>query len=257
MRSFFFIFLVAFLSFSFRPFSPSGHFNFEIGEKYSYKIKYGFITIGGADVEMDEKIYAVNNQPCFKVNVIGRTAGMTDMFKVRNTYRSYIDTISFAPQRFLYSAREQNYKRDQVILFNHQSHVATKTEKENSKNFKVPQNIHDVISGYYLLRTIDFSKFSIGQSISAPLFFDEDIYQMKVKFAGRGRIHTKFGKINVLKLNPILPQNKLFKGENAIRIWVSDDKNRVPVKIEADFFIGTIEMELKTYDGVKYPFNWL
>ena len=120
----------------------------------------------------------------------------------------------------------------------------------------MPNNIQDVISGYYFLRTIDFSKFAIGQTVSSPLFFDEDLYQMKIKFAGRGIVHTKFGKMRVLKLNPILPKNDLFKGENAIRIWISDDKNRVPLKIEVDFSFGTINMEIKNYKGVKYPFVW-
>jgi hypothetical protein len=79
---------------------------------------------------------------------------------------------------------------------------------------------------------------------------------MKIKYAVKGIVHTRFGKIRVLKLNPILPKNNLFKGENAIRIWVSDDRNRVPLKIEIDFSFGTIDMEIKNYKGVKYPFVW-
>jgi hypothetical protein len=228
--------------------------SFKAGESYYYKVKYGFLTIGEADV--DEKIYNINNRPCYKVNVLGKTAGLTDVFKVRNTYRSYVDTAAFIPHRFIYSARENSYKRDQVMYFDHQKNEVVKVEKEQSKTFSVPNNIQDVISGYYFLRTIDFTKFSIGQTVSSPMFFDEDLYNMKIKFAGKGIVHTKFGKMRVLKLNPILPKNDLFKGENAIRIWVSDDKNRVPLKIEIDFSFGTIDMEIKNYKGVKYPFVW-
>jgi hypothetical protein len=243
--------------FSFSDFRTISNDSFNAGENYDYKVKYGFLTIGEANVDVDDKIYNLNGRPCYKVNVLGKTAGVTDIFKVRNTYRSYIDTLAFVPHKFIYSAREQNYKRDQTINFNHQKNEAIKQEKEEIKSFKVPNNIQDVISGYYLLRTIDFSKYQEGQTVGAPLFFDEELYQMKVKYNGKGRINTKFGKINVLKLNPILPQNKLFKGENAIRIWVSDDKNRVPVKIEIDLSIGTIEMEIRNYKGVKYPFKWI
>ena len=230
--------------------------SFKAGESYNYKVKYGFLTIGEAKVDVDEKIYLVNNRPCFRVNVLGKTAGLTDLFKVRNTYRSYVDTLAFIPHRFIYSARENSYQRDQVMNFDHQKNEVVKVEKEQSKRFEVPNNIQDVISGYYFLRTINFSKFKVGQSVSAPLFFDEDLYQMKIKFAGHGIVHTKFGKMRVLKLNPILPKNNLFKGENAIRIWISDDKNCVPLKIEVDFSFGTIDMEIKNYKGVKYPFVW-
>jgi hypothetical protein len=230
--------------------------SFNAGESYFYKVKYGFLTIGEANVDVDEKIFSINNRACYKVNVVGKTAGVTDFFKVKNTYRSYIDTLAFIPQKFIYSARENNYKRDQVMNFNHDKNEVVKIEKEVTKSFSVPNNIQDVISGYYFLRTIDFSKFNLGQTVSAPLFFDEDLYNMKIKYAGKGIVNTKFGKIRVLKLNPILPKNGLFKGENAIRIWVSDDKNRVPLKIEIDFSFGTIDMEIKNYKGVKCPFVW-
>jgi hypothetical protein len=257
LNSKYFIIILLFCSFTFTgDFRTIQNDSFKAGESYDYKVKYGFLTIGEAEVDVDEKIYAVNNRPCFKVNVVGKTAGLTDVFKVRNTYRSYVDTLAFIPHRFIYSARENSYKRDQVINFDHQKNEVVKVEKEQSKTFAVPNNIQDVISGYYFLRTVDFSKFTIGQTITSPLFFDEDLYSMKIKYAGKGIIHTRFGKIRVLKLNPILPKNDLFKGENAIRVWVSDDRNRVPLKIEIDFSFGTIDMEIKNYKGVKYPFVW-
>jgi hypothetical protein len=230
--------------------------SFVAGESYHYKIKYGFFTIGEANVDVDEKIYNVNQRACFKINVVGRTAGMTNIFKVSNTYRTYLDTLAFVPQRFIYSARENNFKRDQVISFNHSKNEVLKTEKDQTKTFSVPNNIQDVISAYYLIRTFDYNAQALGKTFAAPVFFDEELYPMKIKFAGKGTVNTKFGKIKVLKLNPILPPNELFKGENAIRIWVSDDKNRVPIQVEIDFSIGTVVMEIKKYHGQKFPFVW-
>ncbi len=225
------------------------------GEGYQYKIKYGILTIGEAIVDVDSKVFTINGRICYKVSVIGKTAGMTTLFKVKNSYVSYIDTSAFVPHKFFYSARENNYKRDQVIDFNHQKNEVIKTEKDERKSFKIPNNCLDVVSGYYFLRTVDFSKYSLGGTFTAPLFFDEEQYSMKVKYAGKGTINSKFGKIKVLKLNPVLPNNKLFEGENAIRIWVSDDANRVPIKIEVDFSIGTIDMDLKSHKGMRYPFK--
>ena len=103
--------------------------SFKAGESYDYKVKYGFLTIGEAEVDVDEKIYLVNNRPCYKVNVLGKTAGMTDVFKVRNTYRSYVDTLAFLPHKFIYSARENSYKRDQVMSFDHQKNEVHKSRE--------------------------------------------------------------------------------------------------------------------------------
>ncbi len=92
--------------------------------------------------------------------------------------------------------------------------------------------------------------------MSKNVFFDDEIYNLKVKYSGKGRVKTKFGKIDVLKLNPILPPNKMFDGEDAIRIWVSDDQNHVPVLIEVDFKIGSVSMELKSFQNNRHKFDW-
>lgn len=252
-KSIFLITLIIGLIFGF---TYSKNETFQTGESYGYSIRYGIINIGRADIGVDEKIVNINGNPTYKVNVLGRTSGLTDIFKVRNRYTSYIDTRNYLPQKFEYSARENNYKRDQVLIFDHSRNTVTKREKGESETYKVPRNIHDVISGYYSLRNIDFSQFNIGQTYSAPLFFDDEYYQFIVKYGGKSQVKTPKGKIDVLKLNPILPNNRLFKGENAIRVWVSDDKNRVPVRIEVDFSFGTIHMVLRDYSKNMYPFDW-
>ncbi len=230
--------------------------SFKAGEGYSYKVKYGVIPIGLADVEVHQKIFNVDNTPCYRVNVFGRTTGVTDLFKVRNTYRSFIDTTAILPLKFEYSAREGNFKRDQTYDFDHQKHTVTKLDKDKKEVYKVPVFVQDMISGYYYLRTVDFSKMKVGETVSAPLFFDKDIYNMKVRYVGKDVVKTRFGKIKVLKLNPVLPKNELFKGEDAIRIWVSDDKNRVPIRIEADMYVASVNLELNAYHQNRYGFHW-
>ncbi|CAH0994601.1 hypothetical protein EMA8858_00711 [Emticicia aquatica] len=229
---------------------------FKAGEYFEYKVKYGFLSIGEATVDVSPQIFLVNNRPCYRVNIFGRTTGLTDLFHIRNTYRSYLDTAAILPQKFLMDLQENNYRKEQTIIFDHVSNVAVREGNKEKKNFKLPDNIHDVVSGYYFLRTIDFSKVKAGDSVSSNMFFDDEIYNMKVRYNGRSVIRTRYGKIKVIKLNPVLPKNKMFEGEDAIRIWVSDDKNRVPIRIEVDFAVGSATMELKEYRNVKYAFDW-
>jgi Protein of unknown function (DUF3108) len=230
--------------------------SFKAGEYFEYKVKFGFLPIGEATVDVNQQIYSVNNRPCYRINILGKTTGLTDLFRIRNTYRSYLDTAALLPQKFLMSLQENNYKKDQTIIFDHISNAAVREQGKEKKSFKLPDNVHDVVSGYYFLRTIDFSKVKAGEAVSSNMFFDDEIYNMKVKFNGRGVVKTRFGKINVIKLNPILPPNNMFEGEDAIRIWVSDDKNRVPIRIEIDFSVGSASMELKGYKDIRYPFEW-
>jgi hypothetical protein len=231
--------------------------SFRAGEFYEYRIKYGFITVGEADVDVSPQIYSVNNRACYRINILGRTTGLTDLFKIRNIYRSYTDTSAFVSQRFILNVKENDYTKEQQTDFNHVKNTANRTQNKDAKEFKVPDNIQDVVSAYYYLRIIDFKKMKVGETVSANLFFDDEIYNMKAKFNGRGEVKTKFGRIKVLKINPILPKNDLFDGEDAIRIWVSDDANHVPIRIEVDFKVGSANMELKGYRGNRYAFNWI
>jgi hypothetical protein len=80
---------------------------------------------------------------------------------------------------------------------------------------------------------------------------------MRVKYRGKGMVKTKFGKIRAFKITPMMPKNKLFDGEESIRIWVSDDANKIPVKVEVDLFVGAIELDIRNYRNLKHEPKWL
>jgi hypothetical protein len=230
--------------------------SFKQGEVLTYKMQYGFLTIGHADVSVHSKIFDVNSKPCYRVNVSGQTAGLASLWKVKNTYRSFMDTTTFLPQKFIYSARENDFKRDQTFIFDHYRNTVKRTEKEETKIFKTVANVQDLVSYYYLVRTQDFSKKPVGSSITTPMFFNDKMYNITMKYVGKEVIKTKYGKISVLKLYPILPNDMLFEGEGAIRIYVSDDENHIPVRFEIDFSFGTIDMELIGHKGERSPIKW-
>ena len=230
--------------------------SFQAGERYEYRVKFGFVNIGVANVNVNDRIYSINKRPCYRISVFGRTTGLTDVFKVRNTYLSYVDTLAIVPHQFVYNAREGDYKREQNIYFNHPRSKATIIENKEKEYFDIPKYCQDVVSGYYFLRTLPFEKMRNGEIVEAPMLFASKIYNMKIRFKGRKAIDTKCGKINVFEINPILPSNDLFDGPEAIKVYVSDDKNRVPIEIFVDFKIGSSSIELKNYKNQRYPFDW-
>jgi hypothetical protein len=230
--------------------------SFKQGELLTYKMKYGILTIGEADVSVHSKIFQVNAKPCYRVNVTGQTAGLASLWKVKNTYRSFMDTTTFLPEKFIYSARENDFKRDQTFVFDHNRNIVRRIENEETKVFKTTQYVQDLVSYYYLVRTHDFSNKPVGTSMTTPMFFNDKMYDISMKYVGKEVIKTKFGKINTLKLFPSLPNDMLFEGNGAIRIYVSDDENHIPVKFEIDFSFGTIEMELVGYRGERNPTHW-
>ena len=232
--------------------------SFGVGEKVEYRVHYGFINAAEAKVEIARNITVVNNRPCYKINVTGRTVGPFDLIsKVRDTWRSYVDTVAILPQVFYQSIQENKYRKEETITFNHAKDQAISNVRDELKTYPVPNNIHDIISGYFFLRTINFDKVSEGEVIEVPTFFGGEVYKLRVRYVGKDVIKTKFGKTRVLRLNPLIPDNKLFKGEGAMRLWISDDSNKIPLKVEVELVIGSLEMDLKSYKGLKKDLVWL
>lgn len=232
--------------------------SFGTGERIEYRVHYGFINAAEAKVEVSNSVVRINNRPCYRVSVTGRTVGAFDLVsRVRDQWRSYIDTAAILPQMFQQNIEENKFRKQETMTFNHGSDVVYLDGKEEKKSFKVPDNVHDVISGYYFLRTMNFDRFTEGQLIEVPTFFSGEVYPMRVRYRGKEVIKTKFGKIRVIKLNPVMPNNKLFKGDDSVRIWVSDDANKVPVKVEVDLWIGALEMDLKSFKGMRNDLKWM
>jgi len=231
--------------------------SFGPGEHLEYRVHYGFVNAAEAVVDVSPALYKVNDRPCYRVNVDGRTVGAFDFVtRIRDTWRSYIDTSAILPQKFYSSLQENKYRKEESLTFYHANNTVKAEENTDRDVFAVPENVHDFVSGYFFLRTVDFSRMANGQILELPAFYDDKVYNMKVRYRGKDVVKTKSGKINVIRLNPVLPENELFKAEESIRIYVSDDLNKVPVKVEVDLWVGSMVMDLKRYNNLKQPLHF-
>lgn len=236
--------------------------SFERGEVLQYKVHYGLINAAEATIEVDDDVHRINDRPCYKATVTGRTTGSFDFFlRIRDTWRSYIDTTSILPQRFFRNIEENNYRKRETVDFDHARDVADveshKRDKNNVKKgtFKVPNNVQDIVSGFYFLRTLNYDQRKVGEVIKVQGFFDEDVFNMDVVYKGREVVETKAGTIRTIRLVPKMPSNKIFKGENAVSVYLSDDRNKVPVLIQAEMFVGAVKVDLYKYKGLRNRLN--
>lgn len=230
--------------------------SFSTGEVLRYKVHYGVINAAEAVIEVGPEIQKVNNRPCYKANVFGKTIGSFDYFlRIRNTWRSYIDTSAIVPQLFHRNIEEGKYRKKENVTFDHYRNIVTVEDKKGTDTFKVPANVQDIVSGFFYMRTLPLDKYKIGDVIRVQGFFDDEVFDFNVVFQGRETVETKFGKIRAFKLVPKMPKNKLFSGEDAISVYLSDDKNKIPVLIKAEMFVGSVKVNLFQSSGLKYKLN--
>ena len=112
------------------------------GELLRYKIHYGIINAAEGELETAGDLHHVNGRPCYKVTVTGRTTGSFDFFlRIRDTWRSYIDTASLLPQKFVRDIAESKYRKKESMDFDHPSHtVLVEDHREKKKQtFQVPR----------------------------------------------------------------------------------------------------------------------
>jgi hypothetical protein len=243
---------------------------FRKGEHIEYLVHYGFLTAGTATVDVQPKYYTLNDRMCYRVDVVGKTAGFGGaLVRVEDTWRSYIDTSAFVPHRFFRHLEEGDYRREEVVDFSPLKNSAVmkyedysakdpidKPHNKGKKTFQTPDYVQDMISGYYYLRTIDFSKYKEGEVITVSGSLEDAIYTLQIRYKGKEEVKTKFGRIMAHRLVPIMPANQMFSGENSVRFWVSDDKNRVPVRVEADMYIGKVVCEIRDYSNLKHKMSF-
>ena len=234
--------------------------SFRTGETIHYKVHYGVINAGEATIETSGTLERVADRPCYRATVSGRTLGSFDYFMhVRDQWRAYIDTASILPLRSSRDIAEGTYRKKEVVDFD-QAHdvvnvVQTHTDPALHYTFKVANNVQELVSGFYFLRTLDYDHLKPGGVIRVSGFFDEVASTIEVTYKGRELVETKAGLVHALKLIPKIPKNRIFRGEEAIKVYLSDDKNKIPVLFQAELFVGSVKIDMYRAEGLKARLN--
>lgn len=230
------------------------HDAFQAGEEIDYLLHYMFVNAGTAHIEVSKKLYSVNGRPCYRVDVYGRSIGGLEMVtKIRDFWRSYIDTAAIAPHRFYRNIQEGRYKKEETTQFYPLQRLAKVKDEKGESVVKTPPYVQDLVSGFYYVRTLDFRRYQKGDTLRIPGILEHDIYDLAVLYLGKEEVETKFGWIDCHVLSPVMPPNELFRGKHPVKMWVSADKNQIPVKIAAELLIGAVEVDIEKYQNLKHP----
>jgi len=229
---------------------------FKAGEKITYVVFYNviglYVNAGTATFTTTKSTF--NNQEVFHVVGEGITNKSYDwIFKVRDRYESYFKTDDLKPLKFIRNVNEGGYKKHEVVTFNHDENVVI----TNNGVQKVPDEIQDVISFLYYARNLDFDQYKKGDKISFNMFLGEKVYSMYVRYMGKQTVTTRYGKFKALALRPLLLNGNTFSGGEDMTMWVTDDQNHLPVRIESPISVGKIKVDLMEFTDIKYPLSSL
>jgi len=224
---------------------------FKEGEVLTYKLKYGFITAAEATIKVLPSDLKFDGKPTFRLQVDARTSGTFDVFyKVRDHYDSYIDKNELTPYFYQEDIREAKYRRQDKARFYQDAKKVT----ANTGTYNTPTTqTFDLVSAYYFARSLDISKLKINDTFKLNYFLGDEISALEIQYVGKEVVKTKLGNINCLKFSPSIKPGRIFKKDSKLYLWITDDGNRVPVKAQVEILVGSVTMELKSAEGLKYP----
>ena len=231
--------------------------NIQSGEVLNYRIHYGFLNAGNATLTTLKTTY--KGQPHFYVKGYGRTTGaVRAFFKVEDNYQSFINYNTGLPSFYVRNVQEGGYTQHFETVFNHdkQNLILTDKEKNTSVIVNSAKDVQDMLSAFYYLRSLDPSDLKVGSVKKLNVWIDDELFPFQVKVVGKENISTKFGTINCLKLVPQVISGRVFKDKEGVTLWVSNDKNLVPIAVKAELAVGSLKASIDSYKNVKYPMNF-
>lgn len=229
---------------------------FQPGEQIRYTVFYSlvglYVNAGSATITTAEAKIA--NKDAYHIVGEGKTHSSYDwIITVKDRFESYVDANTLEPLKFVRHIEEGDYRKHEEIHFDPKANTATTSEGI----VKVPDQVQDLVSSLYYARNIDYNKYRVGEKIGFKLFLDDKIYDMHVRYAGRETIKTRYGTFKAIKLKPLLIKGKVFEGGEKMTIWITDDGNRLPVRVESPLTVGSIKMDLMHYRNLKHPLTSL
>lgn len=237
--------------------TAQSHEAFQAGEWFRFRVHYGMVNAGYATMEVKEA--SLKNKPVYHVVGKGKSTGMVHLFfKVDDNYETFIHKDKGVPLRFIRQIDEGGHTRDLLVDFDQQNGVANVFNRKHNERhtFEVPPNVQDMLSSFYYLRnTLDVENIKEGEMHSIKMFLDDEHHEFKLKFLGREVLKTKLGNIAALKFQPYVLAGRVFEKKESLTIWVSDDKNRMPLKIKANLAVGSLDADIDEFKGLKYPLN--
>ena len=227
---------------------------------YLANYKWGLIStdVGEAAIRTSRIINA--NKPYYFVEVTAKTYKFYDkIFKVRDTYTSRFSVETFMPEYFHRNIFEGGYTKRSTLIFDwkkDQLKSTTQRKKNPAVDSIMPLSkcTFDILSLLYYSRNLDFTFVKPGDVFPMTFALDEDVYNLKYRYIGKEAVSVDgIGNFRCLKFAVEVVAGSVFKGDEEILLWVTDDRNHLPIKAESPIIVGKVRVTLMKMNNIRHP----
>lgn len=221
------------------------------GETLKYNIGYSFIVAGVAELKTT-RVVDNNGVLAYEMRADANSHSIIDsVFKVRDINASWMDVGLGKSLGYWQSVKEGKYARDEWVIFDYKNHIFNNHKQDKHGNIKTQKvafegdEVLDMLSSLYYVRTQDLPE-------KGEVYFDivnrKEQYPLKVVVHGKKKVKVKAGTFNCILVEPKFSGEGIFisKGKS-LKVWLTDDKYKMPVKMAVEVFIGSVTAELTEY----------
>lgn len=230
---------------------------FKAGEKVGFTVYYSvgnMVNVAAGTGSFATSMSSVNGRPAYHVVAEGKTLSSYEWaYKAKDTYETFMDTETMQPLKFVRNIHEGDYKKYQNVTFIKSANTAS----TNEGVFKVPACVQDVVSSVYYARNVDYNKLKANDRIAFSMFLDNEVYNMQIRYLGKETISTKYGKFKAIKVRPVTIKGNIFTGDEKMTVWVTDDANRVPIRVESPIVVGKVRIDMTSFQGLRHAMSAL
>jgi hypothetical protein len=235
---------------------------FVAGEKVTYDVYYNwhFVWVEAGKVSFEVEKEKINEKPVFHFKSEGRSIIAYDwIYKVREQFESVADAKTLVPLSYSRRSFEGDYYAKESVEFDYPNlKIHTQTENSNkplsNQTLDMSGFVLDVQTAVYYARTLDYSVMFVGQKIPFRLLIDGEIHDLYGKYLGIETIENYDGSIyRCHKFSALLVSGTIFSGGEDLFVWITDDRNKIPILVEAKILVGSVKAVFAGSKNLAFP----
>ncbi|MBL7812674.1 MAG: DUF3108 domain-containing protein [Bacteroidetes bacterium] len=229
-----------------------GNTAFQAGEKLKFRAHYGVINAAVITMSVGATTSNIGGRTAYAVKCEGETLKSFDWaYKVRDKFESWVDVQALAPLRYAKTVRENKYFDEDLAIYMHDK----KKMRNSDGELAMPIYTQDIASALYYARNLNFTNAVINQSFPIDVYLDNKVYNLNFTYLGKETLNSDIGKVKCIKLRPKLVVDRVFKSSNDMTVWISDDANHIPIRVQSAIKVGSIKVDLTSYEGLRNTFT--
>lgn len=207
----------------------------------------------------------VGNTPALRIYANGTVMKFFRwFFDMSDTYNTWLDRTTLRPIQASSNIKEGNYRFSSFFNYDWQEMVARtsyrnhKMSEDEHRTIPLGEKSYDGIALFFNLRGMDESLLAEGREQQLQMLLQDTVRTVYYTYRGREIKKIKgLGNVRTLRftLNLVTSTGESFEDGTELKLWISDDRNRIPLLVETPIRVGSVRARLDGYSNLKYEFD--